>query len=134
MQCTVRAPRLASQSDTGAERRPAETTRRGQGGRNSARAAGASPSSDGHASGSAAAAPHSSGTVRKGAPRRSAMPSACAAVPARGSASTQIGASASPVVMDGAAARGYEGATDAARGNQPWPPLNTPPTGTATPR
>lgn len=89
MQWTVRTPRAASQSATGALRRPAEIASRGNSPANAPRAAGASPASVPQRNGSRASPPQASGTVRSGWPSRSAMPSACAAVPARGSARTQ---------------------------------------------
>ena len=94
-----------------------------------ARAAGASPARPGQGQGSRARCPQAIGTVRNGTPSRSAMPSDWAAVPARGSASTQTGGS----VMDAAPRGGYGCANRRRQRNAPWP-CNTLPIGTGTPR
>ena len=90
MQCPVRTPRAPSHSATGALRRPAEIASAGRSPAKASRAARESPASVPQRSGSRAIGPQSRATVRKGSASRSAMPSACAAVPARGSASTQM--------------------------------------------
>ncbi|EFH09877.1 hypothetical protein HMPREF0731_3895, partial [Pseudoroseomonas cervicalis ATCC 49957] len=85
------------------------------------------PARVGTGQGMRASAPQRSGIVAKGRPSRSAMPSGWAAVPARGSASTQMAASPASVM-------------DAPRpGRYQPPPKETPPclrpmppTGTAT--
>ena len=110
MQWTVRTPRRASHSATGAARRPAEMVSAGQGAAKAAAGLGVSPARVGQRSGSRARGPQPSGTVRNGRSSRSAMPSACAAVPARGSASTQM-RFACVSVMDGARPADYDRTT-----------------------
>jgi len=82
-----------------AARRPAEITSRGQGGAKAVLSA--RPASVGQGQGSRASGPKRSGTRRKGAPSRSAMPNAWFAVPARGSSSTQMASRAPSAPLSG---------------------------------
>ena len=101
MQWTMRQPkRDFSHSATAAERRPAESTRSGASwvlavSPRAARLAGDRPSREppGARPATWAIQLHASGMRRNGRPSRSAIPSAWAAVPARGSSSTQMRAS-----------------------------------------